>query len=124
MIQFAPETDIEVDRFEGRVELIRSCKATRFQSLEELLAFLSNALTEVRGSEELGYQTVIVSDAQRLFDLAKELKLDTSLTDSGERMPNVGPEQGYVFFPSTLHYRKVTEHLPQVYDSRPQPGLS
>ena len=86
MIQFAPLTDIEVDRFEGRVELIPSCKATRFQSLEELLAFLSNALTEVRGSEELGYQTVIVSDTQRLFDLAKELKLDTSLTDSGERI--------------------------------------
>lgn len=48
VIQFRPETDIEAGRFEGRVEHIPSCKATRFHSLDELLAFIARVLAEVR----------------------------------------------------------------------------
>jgi hypothetical protein len=80
VIQFRPETDIEVGRFEGRVEHILSCKATRFHSLDELLAFLSRAMTEVGSSEQLSYETVLVPDA-------------VALTDSCEGIGNVRPEQ-------------------------------
>jgi hypothetical protein len=47
VIQFRPETDIESGRFEGKVEHVASCKAKRFHSLDELLAFISEVLTEV-----------------------------------------------------------------------------
>lgn len=47
VIQFRPETDIEAGRFEGKVEHVASCKATRFHSLEELLAFIESVLTEI-----------------------------------------------------------------------------
>lgn len=47
VIQFRPETDIEAGRFEGRVEHVASCKAGRFHSLDELLAFIADVLTEV-----------------------------------------------------------------------------
>lgn len=53
VIQFRPETDIEAGRFEGRVEHIASSKATRFHSLDELLAFIASVLTEVSTTEEL-----------------------------------------------------------------------
>jgi len=48
VLQFRPETDIEAGRFEGRVEHIASTKATRFHSLDELLSFIADALSEVR----------------------------------------------------------------------------
>ena len=51
VIQFRPETDIEAGRFEGRVEHIASTRATRFHSLEELLAFISNMLIELRNPD-------------------------------------------------------------------------
>jgi hypothetical protein len=47
VIQFRPETDIEAGRFEGKVEQIASYKATRFHSLDELLAFIARVLTEI-----------------------------------------------------------------------------
>lgn len=53
VIQFRPETDIQVGRFEGRVEHIPSSTSTRFHSLEELLAFIANILTEVSNAEKL-----------------------------------------------------------------------
>jgi hypothetical protein len=53
VIQFQPETDIEAGRFEGRVEHIKSSRATRFHSLDQLLAFIASALSEVRNSDEL-----------------------------------------------------------------------
>jgi hypothetical protein len=52
VIQFRPETDIEAGRFEGRVEHIASCKATRFHSLDELLGFIASVLTEVSNREQ------------------------------------------------------------------------
>ena len=53
VIQFRPETDIEARRFEGRVEHIPSCKAARFNSLDELLTFIASALSEVSNTEKL-----------------------------------------------------------------------
>ena len=52
VIQFRAETDIEAGRFEGRVEHIASCKATRFHSLDELLAFIASVLAEVSTAEQ------------------------------------------------------------------------
>jgi len=53
VIQFRPETDIEVGRFEGKVEHVASCKATRFRSLDELLSFIASVLAEVNNTEQL-----------------------------------------------------------------------
>ena len=52
VIQCRPETDIENGRFEGRVEHIASYKAIRFHSLEELVTFVANVLTEIRNTEQ------------------------------------------------------------------------
>ena len=46
VIQFRPETDIESGRFEGKIEHVASCKAKRFHSLDELLAFIADVLAE------------------------------------------------------------------------------
>jgi len=51
VIQFRPATEIEAGRFEGRVEHIASTRATRFHSLEELLAFIAGVLAEVRNTD-------------------------------------------------------------------------
>ena len=53
VIQFRPETDIEVGQFDGRVEHIPSSKATRFHSLDQLLAFIASVLAEVGNTDEL-----------------------------------------------------------------------
>jgi len=52
VIQFRPETDLDAGRFEGKVEHIASYKATRFHSLDELLAFIASVLAEVRNAEQ------------------------------------------------------------------------
>ncbi len=52
VIQFRPETDIEAGRFEGRIEHMASYKATRFHSLDELLAFIASVLNEVSNPEQ------------------------------------------------------------------------
>ena len=46
VIQFREGTDIEAGRVEGKVEHIASFKATRFQSVDELLAFVARILAE------------------------------------------------------------------------------
>lgn len=53
VIQWRPETDIDAGRFEGKVEHIASYEATRFHSLQELLAFMAKVLAEIRNSEPL-----------------------------------------------------------------------
>jgi hypothetical protein len=52
VIQFRPETDVEVGRFEGRVEHVSSSRARRFHSLDELLAFIASMLAEVSDTED------------------------------------------------------------------------
>lgn len=51
VIQFRPETDVEAGRFEGRVEHMASYQATRFHSLDELLAFIASVLAEANSPE-------------------------------------------------------------------------
>lgn len=53
VIQFQPETDIEVGRFEGRAEHIQSGRMERFHSLDQLLAFVAAVLIEVRTTEPI-----------------------------------------------------------------------
>ena len=48
VVQFGPATQVDAGRVEGRVEHLVSRQATRFQSLEALLAFISRVLREVR----------------------------------------------------------------------------
>jgi hypothetical protein len=47
-VQFGPATRLDAGRAEGRVEHLVSRQATRFQSLEALLAFISRVLREGR----------------------------------------------------------------------------
>ncbi len=48
IVQFRAETDFTQARCTGRVEHVVSGQATHFQSLEELLAFLTRILMTVR----------------------------------------------------------------------------
>ena len=52
VIQFRPDADLEGGLFEGKVEHVASCQATRFHSLNELLTFMAIVLAEVRDAEE------------------------------------------------------------------------
>jgi len=54
VIQFQPETDVESARFTGRIEHVPSSRAIRFQSLEQVLAFIADMLAEIRRNEEMG----------------------------------------------------------------------
>ena len=54
VIQLRPETDLESGRFEGKVEHVASCKAARFQNLEDLILFISTVLEDVKKSESTG----------------------------------------------------------------------
>ena len=56
VIQFQLETDLENGRCQGRAEHIVSYKAIRFSSLEELLAFVTQVLTEIRAGEEQDHE--------------------------------------------------------------------
>jgi len=51
VVQFRPHTDIEAGRFEGRVEHVASCRATHFNSLPELLAFIAWVLAELTNED-------------------------------------------------------------------------
>jgi len=51
VIQFREGTDIEAGRVEGKVEHIASFRAARFQSLDELLAFVARILAECKDRE-------------------------------------------------------------------------
>jgi hypothetical protein len=48
VVQFGPATQPDTGQVEGRVEHLLSRQATRFHSLEALLAFISRVLREVR----------------------------------------------------------------------------
>jgi len=48
VVQFRVGTDLEHGRLDGRVEHVMSGHATRFQSLEELVAFMARVLAVVR----------------------------------------------------------------------------
>ena len=52
VIQFRPDTDVEHGRFERRIEHIASSRTIRFQSLDQLLAFIAQVLAQVRLSEQ------------------------------------------------------------------------
>ena len=51
VVQFRENTDIEAGRLEGKVEHIASYEAMRFHSVDELLAFISKVLTEIRKTD-------------------------------------------------------------------------
>ena len=53
VVQFRETTDVEAGRVEGKVEHIASFKASRFQSLDELLAFVARILAEGKEKEQL-----------------------------------------------------------------------
>jgi hypothetical protein len=48
VVQFGPATQVDAGQVEGRVEHLVSRQATRFHSLEALLAFITRVLREVR----------------------------------------------------------------------------
>jgi hypothetical protein len=48
VVQFSPATQLDAGQVEGRVEHLVSRHATRFHSLEGLLAFITRVLREVR----------------------------------------------------------------------------
>lgn len=52
VVQFGPATDIEAERFEGRVEHVSSMRAQRFHSLDELLVFIAAMLKTVRNADQ------------------------------------------------------------------------
>ena len=54
VVQFSPATQLDAGPVEGRVEHLISRQATRFQSLETLLAFFRRVLREVREAHALG----------------------------------------------------------------------
>jgi hypothetical protein len=46
VVQFRPGTDVQAGQFEGVVEHVVSGDATRFHSLDELLAFFASVLAK------------------------------------------------------------------------------
>jgi hypothetical protein len=52
VVQFRETTEIEAGRVEGKVEHIASYQAARFQSVDELLAFIGRVLAEIRNPEQ------------------------------------------------------------------------
>jgi len=51
VVQIHADAKVEQGKWQGRVEHLESYQATRFQSLEELLAFMASVLTEIRSTE-------------------------------------------------------------------------
>jgi len=51
VIQFRETTDIEAGRVEGKIEHISSYRSARFQSIDELMAFVARVLTAIRDGE-------------------------------------------------------------------------
>ena len=52
VVQFRRETDIGAGRLTGRVEHIATYRAARFDSLDQLLAFMAEVLEEVTARQE------------------------------------------------------------------------
>jgi len=48
VVQFRETTDIEAGRVEGKIEHISSYQSARFQSTEELMAFVARVLIAIR----------------------------------------------------------------------------
>ena len=51
VVQIHADAKVEQGKWQGRVEHLVSCQATRFQSLEELLAFMVKVLSEPEQEE-------------------------------------------------------------------------
>ena len=51
VIQFRESTDIEAGRVEGKIEHISSYQSARFQSVEELMAFVARVLAAIRDAD-------------------------------------------------------------------------
>jgi hypothetical protein len=49
VIQFRETTDVAAGRVEGKIEHISSYQSVRFQSVEELMAFVARVLAAIRG---------------------------------------------------------------------------
>ena len=52
VVQFREDPDIASGRLEGKVEHIASYETLRFHSVEELLAFFAQVLSEVRNTNQ------------------------------------------------------------------------
>jgi hypothetical protein len=52
VIQIRPESRLEEGQIVGRVEHVASTRATRFHSLDELLAFISSVMADVRKRDQ------------------------------------------------------------------------
>jgi hypothetical protein len=52
VVQFGRETAVDVGRLVGRVEHVVSRKVARFQSLDELVAFMMEVLREASGGTD------------------------------------------------------------------------
>jgi len=52
VVQIHADANLEQGKWQGRIEHIVSYRATRFQSLEELLAFMVKILSEPEREEE------------------------------------------------------------------------
>ena len=53
VVQIHSDAEVEQGQWQGRVEHIVSYRATRFQSLEELLAFMVKVLNESAQQEQM-----------------------------------------------------------------------
>jgi hypothetical protein len=52
VIQFRQGPDLEAGQVEGRIEHIASYKAARFHSVDELFAFITRVLADIRDTRE------------------------------------------------------------------------
>jgi hypothetical protein len=51
VVQFRESTDVEAGRVEGKIEHISSYQSARFQSVDELLAFVARVLAAIRDAD-------------------------------------------------------------------------
>jgi hypothetical protein len=52
VVQFRRETDIGAGRLRGRVEHIATYRAARFDSLDQLMAFMAEVLSDANAREQ------------------------------------------------------------------------
>ena len=51
VVQFRESTDVQAGRVEGKIEHISSYQSARFQSVDELLAFVARVLAAIRDAD-------------------------------------------------------------------------
>jgi len=51
VVQFREGTDVEARNVDGRIEHIASYRSARFQSVDEMFAFIARVLNEIRESD-------------------------------------------------------------------------